>query len=229
MLTPLSVLIVDDNFEKEEYSKPYFPKDKFVLNFSTPELAINRVGSLNPKIVILKLVYQGSIEGVEICNSIRNNLGQQDTFIFFFSERVENYSKIAALNAGADYFFSVPLSKSLFQAQINSILRRYFLAGLNQKGSTKKKIVIDYERYLVLKNDDELILPKKEFEILSLLVSQPKKVFSRDEIKWEVWKKEPDEVRNRTIDVHIRKLREKIGENYIQTIKGVGYKYEVKK
>ncbi|MGY6562381.1 MAG: response regulator transcription factor [Luteibaculaceae bacterium] len=224
-----TVAIVDVNFDKEEYSKKYFPEEHYQCNFFFPsEDLINKLEVTEPDVIVLKLLYNETADGIEICKSIRASTLAHRPLILFFSSHTENYSKAAAINAGGDFFFSIPLSKTYFTAQIAAILKRFKSSIFKQSGGgiLKNQISIDLERYLVNTAQGEVSLPKKEFEILSLLMSEPRKVFTREDIKCSIWDKDPDLVRNRTIDVHIRKLREKIGDTNIQTIKGVGYKFE---
>jgi two-component system alkaline phosphatase synthesis response regulator PhoP len=152
----------------------------------------------------------------------------KNTLIMFLTARGEDYSQIAGLDAGADDYISKPIKPRVFVSRINALLRRYQTAQQPDKLSvTIEDLIIDPERYLVIRDDKEIILPRKEFELLLLLASKPNKVFNRDEIFARIWGNDVI-VGERTIDVHIRKLREKIGINNIKTVKGVGYKFEVK-
>jgi len=163
------------------------------------------------------------MDGIEVCETIRHIPELQHTLICFLTARSEDYSQIAGLEAGADDYISKPLKPKVLISRINALLRRK--TGTAELQDTTIGLVIDRERYLVKKDGKELHLPKKEFELLALLHSKPGKVFDRDEILERVWGSEIV-VGDRTIDVHVRKLREKIGDDYIKTIKGVGYKFE---
>ena len=221
------VVILDSEKDKVEYSSAYFLNNIFSCKFVEPQSDfLQKIVEEKPDLIVLRLLYANGKEGVEICTQLRLINSLENPIVIFISEHTENYSKVSALNAGADLFFTIPLSKSFFIAQINAFLKRFSIKDEPQD-ITSQEILIDFERYVVYLEKEEVILPKMEFEILSLLMSQPRKVFSRLEIKSQVWRKPPEQVRNRTIDVHIRKLREKLGEKYIKTVKGVGYKFEV--
>jgi two-component system alkaline phosphatase synthesis response regulator PhoP len=152
-----------------------------------------------------------------------------DTIIAFLTARSEDYSQIAGFEVGGDDYITKPIRPRVLTSRIGALLRR--TANFDQQQEEEDKIIkvadliIDKEKVLVYRNDESIVLPKKEFELLGLLVSKPGKVFSRDEIFSKIWGTDVI-VGNRTIDVHIRKLREKIGDDYIRTIKGIGYKFE---
>jgi two-component system alkaline phosphatase synthesis response regulator PhoP len=161
------------------------------------------------------------MDGMEVCESLRNTAGFENTLICFLTARNEDYSQVAGLDAGADDYISKPIKTRLLISRINALFRR------NRIETSEKSIsdlVINREKYVVEKAGVRIHLPKKEFDLLSLLMSRPDYVFERDYIMERVWGSEII-VGDRTIDVHIRKLREKIGETYIKTIKGVGYKF----
>lgn len=176
-----------------------------------------------PNLVITELELGGS-DGIDLCMELRENSLLDSTLLVMLTDRSENYAQIAALNAGADDYLIKPISARLLLSKVKSLLRRvtYYRQPTNQRVGN---LQVDRDRFMIIRNGEEIALPRKEFEILSLLVSKPKKVFSRDEIKNEVWEL-PQGVRSRTIDVHIRKLREKVGDHLIKTVKGVGYKLE---
>jgi len=165
------------------------------------------------------------MDGIEACQIIRKELQMYQPIIAFLTARAEDYAQIAGFEAGADDYISKPIRPRLLVTKLESLLRR--INPERPFESNALSIEIDRERYVVLINDKELNLPKKEFELLELLASRPGKVFNRDQILTLVWGNETI-VGERTIDVHIRKLREKIGENYIRTIKGVGYTFNEK-
>lgn len=144
--------------------------------------------------------------------------------IAFLTARNEDYSEISGLEAGADDYISKPVRPRVLISRIKALLRRKGKGG-SEPEEVKTSIVIDNSRYLAIKGEEEIVLPRKEFELLKLLLSEPGKVFLRNEILDKVWGTEVV-VGDRTIDVHIRKLREKIGDDYLVTVKGVGYKYE---
>jgi len=171
-----------------------------------------------PDIIILD-VMMPEIDGVETCIKLRENNLLSDTIITFLSARSEDYSHIAGLEAGADDYIYKPIKPRLLVTRIATLLKR----KRTQVNSSVEGIVIDKDKYVILVDDQKHHFPKKEFELLELLVSNPEHVFTREEIMNKVWGFDAV-VGDRTIDVHIRKLREKLGSSYIKTIKGVGYK-----
>jgi two-component system alkaline phosphatase synthesis response regulator PhoP len=168
------------------------------------------------------------MDGIETCAELRKLPRLNKTLIMFLTARSEDYSQIAGLDAGADDYISKPIKPRVFVSRINALLRRYQKEQEPDKKTINiEDLIIDEERYLVIKDENEIILPRKEFELLLLLASKPNRVFNRDEIFSRVWGSDVI-VGERTIDVHIRKLRQKIGIVNIKTVKGVGYKFEVK-
>ena len=167
-------------------------------------------------------VMMPNMDGIEACQIIRNDLHIEQPIIAFLTSRAEDYSQIAGFDAGADDYISKPVKPRVLVSRIKAMLRR--TASQRAQQEDVQGIFIDRERYVVKVEGEELNLPKKEFELLSLLTSQPGKVYTREIILSSVWGDEVV-VGDRTIDVHIRKLREKIGDDYIKTIKGVGYKF----
>jgi two-component system alkaline phosphatase synthesis response regulator PhoP len=189
--------------------------------------AVKIAKEVTPHIIVLDVMMPG-MDGIETCVELRKIPTLKNTLIMFLTARGEDYSQIAGLDAGADDYISKPIKPRVFVSRINALLRRYQSAQQPDKLSvTIEDLIIDPERYLVIRDDKEIILPRKEFELLLLLASKPNKVFNRDEIFARIWGNDVI-VGERTIDVHIRKLREKIGINNIKTVKGVGYKFEVK-
>lgn len=171
-----------------------------------------------PDIIILD-VMMPEMDGIETCIKLRENNLLAETIITFLSARSEDYSHIAGLEAGADDYIYKPIKPRLLVTRIASLLKR----RRKVENSTVEGIVIDKDKYVILVDDKKHHFPKKEFELLELLVSNPEHVFTREEIMNKVWGFDAV-VGDRTIDVHIRKLREKLGSTYIKTIKGVGYK-----
>jgi len=171
-----------------------------------------------PNIIILD-VMMPQMDGIETCIKLRENKLLSDTIITFLSARSEDYSHIAGLEAGADDYIYKPIKPRLLVTRIATLLKRTKTSVNN----SVEGIVIDKDKYIILVDDEKHHFPKKEFELLELLVSNPEHVFTREEIMNKVWGFDAV-VGDRTIDVHIRKLREKLGNNYIKTIKGVGYK-----
>ena len=162
------------------------------------------------------------MDGIEACQFIKTELNLKNTMISFLTSRTEDYSQIAGFQAGGDDYISKPIRPRLLISKIEALLKRHPL--INSE-TTNSKLVINRERFLVHLNGIELNLPKKEFELLEFLANSPGKVFSRDKILSTIWG-DDSIVGERTVDVHIRKLREKIGNDYIRTIKGVGYKFD---
>jgi len=167
------------------------------------------------------------MDGVEVCRQLRNKGEFENTVIAFLTAREEDYSQIAALDVGGDDYITKPIRPRVFVSRVKALLRRSDRVQVEETADIIRvgDLAIDREKVSVLKGERMIELAKKEFELLYLLVSKPGKVFSREEIFNKVWGTDVI-VGNRTIDVHIRKLREKIGDQYIKTIKGIGYKFE---
>ena len=178
----------------------------------------------HPHLIILD-VMMPDMDGIEACEILRNTKGLENTIITFLTARNEDYSQVAGFEAGADDYIAKPIKPKVLVIKVKALLRR--LKGedtVSEDIVTVGNIVINREEYKIINNGKELILPRKEFELLALLTSKPSKVFKREVILDRVWGNEVV-VGGRTIDVHIRKLREKIGEDHFKTIKGVGYKF----
>ena len=175
-----------------------------------------------PHLIILD-VMMPEMDGIEACEIIRKNPDLKDTIITFLTARGEDYSQVAGFDAGADDYITKPVKPKVLVSKVKALLRRF---KEDPKSKTVKigNLVIDRDEYKIILSGKEIILPRKEFELLSLLTSKPGKVFKRDEILGKVWGNEVI-VGGRTIDVHIRKLREKIGDDSFKTVKGVGYKF----
>ena len=178
-----------------------------------------------PHLIVLD-VMMPEMDGIETCRLIRENKELNDLLIVFLSARSEDYTQIAGFDSGADDYITKPIKPRVFISRIKALLRRL---GSSMPKTEKVlefgEIKVDLEKYLVFKSGKEIMLPKKEFKLLELLVSKPGKVFTREFILEKIWGDEVV-VGDRTIDVHIRKLREKLGEGNIRTVKGVGYKFE---
>lgn len=179
-----------------------------------------------PDLILLDVMMPG-MDGIETCDFIRKDPELKDTIIAFLTARGEDYSQVAGFEAGADDYITKPLKPKVLVSRLKALLRR---RATVEKSSEQKMqlgdLVIDTEQYHVELAGNILVLPRKEFELLSLLASKPGKVFSRDRIMDKIWG-DSVVVGGRTIDVHIRKIREKIGEERIKTVKGVGYKFEL--
>ena len=183
--------------------------------------AIKLAKSIKPDLIILD-VMMPEMDGIEACEIIRKDQVVGKTLITFLSARGEDYSQISALNAGADDYITKPIKPKVLLSKVKSLLRR--ISNDQNEIIEFKNLTIDKTGYRVFVEKNEISLPRKEFELLFLLASKPDKVFKRDFILESIWGKDVI-VGDRTIDVHIRKLRQKIGSSYLKTIKGVGYKF----
>lgn len=223
------ILIVDDDSDILEFLSYNFEKNNFevkTVNKSTE--ATETAKNFKPHLILLD-VMMPEINGIELCEQLRNNEETADTLIIILTARGEDYSQIAGLEAGADDYLVKPINYKVLISRVNALLRRKFVINKsvedNKSGSKiiLGDLLIDREKYLVKDNNRTINLPRKEFELLALLASNPGKVFTRSEIYDTIWG--DTIVGDRTIDVHILKLREKLGSRHIKTIKGVGYKF----
>lgn len=218
----VKVLIVDDEEDIRELLSYNLKKEGYeILTAENGEIGLKLMREHKPELIILDVMMPG-MDGIEVCEAIRHTPGFEQTLICFLTARNEDYSQIAGLDAGADDYVAKPVRPKVLISRINALLRRKGM--IKHETSEGKDLVINREKYIVEKNGEVIQLPRKEFELLALLASRPDHVFERDIILDKVWGSDIV-VGDRTIDVHIRKLREKIGEQYIKTIKGIGYKY----
>ncbi len=220
------ILIIDDEEDILEFLSYNLSKEEYVIETSTngPD-AILKAQDFAPDLIILDVMMPG-MDGIEVCSILRENADLKNTLIVFLTARSESFTEISAFDSGGDDFINKPIKPNVLKSRIKAILRRHFN---NQIGIQSEKLefgdlVIDFDRMQVIKKEKVIKLAKKEFELLALLASKPEKVFKRKNIMKKVWGSEII-VGDRTIDVHIRKLREKIGKEYIDTYKGVGYKF----
>ena len=185
--------------------------------------AVKSAKKITPNLILLDIMMP-EMDGIEACEKIRTVKSLENTLIAFLTARNEDYSHVAGFDAGADDYITKPIKPKVLISKVKSLLRR--LKAESQEDSSVKigDITINRDEYLIFKGDKKIFLPRKEFELFSLLTSKPGKVFKRETILDRVWGSEVV-VGGRTIDVHIRKLREKIGDNHFKTIKGVGYKF----
>lgn len=223
------ILIVDDEPDILEFLRYNLEKEGYqVLTSSDGEEGIKIAEQEHPNLIILDIMMP-KMDGVEVCRTLRSKPEFSKTIIAFLTAREEDYSQIAALEVGGDDYITKPIRPRVFLSRIKALIRRSDRApeGSVDAGDVIRfgELVIDREKVMVTRGNQAVELAKKEFELLNLLVSKPGKVFSREEIFNKVWGTDVI-VGNRTIDVHIRKLREKIGDDYIKTIKGIGYKFE---
>ncbi len=223
--TSRKVLLVDDEEDILELLR-YNLEREGILVFT----AVNGRDALKvakaerPDLVVLDIMMPG-MDGVEVCNELRKLSGLEETLILFLSARTEDYSHIAGYEAGADDYINKPVRPKVFVNKVQALLKRARGGHAASSIIESNGIRMDLERVIVSTGNEELKLPKKEFELLALLMSKPGKVFKRDEIYAQIWGNDVF-VGDRTIDVHIRKLREKIGDDRIGTVKGMGYKFE---
>ena len=217
-----SILIIDDEEDIRDILKYNLEKEGFIVDVaSNGEDGLLKIKSNIPDLLILDVMMPG-MDGIEVCELIRSTPEFNHIIICLLTARNEDYSQIAGLDSGADDYVSKPIKPRVLVSRINALLRRKGIVTLEKTVSTD--LVINREKYVVERNGEILHLPRKEFELLALLASRPHSVFERDVILETVWGTDII-VGDRTIDVHIRKLREKLGDNYITTVKGVGYKF----
>lgn len=223
----VKILIVDDEHDILEFLAYNLSKENFkVFTADNGTKAIQTAIKELPQLVILDIMMPEG-DGVEVCHKLRTMPEFNNTLIAFLTARNEDYSQIAGFEAGADDYITKPIRPRVFISRIKALLRRHKIVGDDIQDVILEvgNLRIDQEKVEVYKKDELIQLAKKEFELLTLLASKPGKVFTREEIFSKIWGSDVI-VGNRTIDVHIRKLREKIGENFIRTIKGIGYKFE---
>ncbi|MGK6352320.1 response regulator transcription factor [Parapedobacter sp. DT-150] len=220
------ILVVDDEPDIVELIAYNLKREGYqVYTASNGQEAVSTAKKIMPDLIILD-VMMPKMDGIEACRIMRAMPEFKSTFMVFLTARSEEYSEIAGFNVGADDYIAKPIKPRALLSRINAILRRN--AQSEELPNDKLEIsnlVIDREAFLVFKNGEKIVLAKKEFELLYLLASKPGKVYTREVILKNIWE-DSVVVTNRTIDVHIRKLREKIGETYVSTVKGVGYKFE---
>ena len=218
------VLIVDDEKDILEFVGYNLENEGYVVEKASngqDALKINK--SFKPDIIILD-VMMPELDGIETCYQIKQDTSINDPKIIFLTARNEDYSEISGLEAGADDYISKPVRIRVLLSRIKAILRRGTVESDSKPQVVFGDFVLDWEKYVVIKNGEERTLPRKEMELFGLLFSAPGKVFDRETIMKRVWGSEVV-VGDRTIDVHIRKLREKFGEEHFETVKGVGYKF----
>lgn len=221
----IKILLVDDEPDILEIVGYNLSSVGYKLSTASNGLeAIKKAKKIIPDLIILD-VMMPEMDGIEACEVLRSVPELKHTVITFLTARGEDYSQLAGFEAGSDDYITKPIKPKLLLSKVKSLLRRSTTLVPPQSSLLKVGgLSIDREAYKVLLNNKEIVLPRKEFELLSLLVSNPNKVFKREEILDKVWGSEVV-VGGRTIDVHIRKLREKIGDKSFKTIKGVGYKF----
>lgn len=216
------ILVTDDDDDIRELLNYNLTKEGYeVKTASNGEDCIKSIEKEKPDLILLDIMMPG-MDGIEVCEIIKQNHINKDILICFLTARFEDYSQIAGLEAGADDYINKPIKPKLLLSKISAILRRKQIYSSSEKSNAGIKI--NREKYLVECDGSEKILPRKEFELLALLMLKPGAVVKREEILENVWGTDII-VGDRTIDVHIRKIRSKIGNDRIQTIKGIGYKF----
>lgn len=222
------ILIVDDEPDIRELIEYNLKKEGYqVFTASNGQEAVAEAKRVLPDLIILDIMMP-KMDGIEACRILRGMNEFKNTFMVFLTARSEEYSEIAGFNVGADDYIAKPIKPRALTSRINAILRRNVQSDIESDNKLEiGDLVIDREAFLVYQGGERVVLAKKEFELLYLLASKPGKVFTREVILKNIWE-DSVVVTNRTIDVHIRKLREKLGDNYVSTVKGVGYKFELK-
>ena len=224
-----TILLVDDEKDILEFLSYNLRHEGFhITTASNGREAVSAAVETSPDLILMD-VMMPEMDGIQACEEIRTMKHLEHTLLAFLTARGEDYSQIAGFEAGGDDYITKPIKPKVLISRVKALLKRRGISIEKEVSGSPVKIVsgdlvIDKERYLVVKKGKEITLPRKEFELLFLLISKPEKVFTREEIFDRVWGANIV-VGDRTIDVHIRKLREKLGSKYIHTVKGIGYKY----
>ncbi|HMU68519.1 MAG TPA: response regulator transcription factor [Chitinophagales bacterium] len=221
----IRILIVDDEpdiLEVIEYN--LLKEDYQVIKAFNGREALEKARVEKPNLILLDIMMP-EMDGIEVCRELRSNHAFDNTLIAFLTARNEDFTQVQGFDVGADDYITKPIKPRLLVSRIKALLRRTGSADQNHEQVSYGDISIDEEKYLVYVKGKPISLAKKEFELIQLLVSRPGKVFTRQEIFNKIWGMDVI-VGDRTIDVHIRKIREKVGEDYIKTIKGIGYKFD---
>jgi len=220
-----NILLVDDEEDILDFVGYNLRKEGFTVNTSLNGRDALKLAKTNiPHLILLDLMMP-EMDGIETCQELKRFPELKDTIIVFFTARSEDFTQILGLDAGADDYITKPIKPSVLISKVNSLLRRIPVQEADSTVFQAGDITIDREKYLVTIEGKEIQLARKEFELLSILAAKPGKVFTREDILMRVWDDDVV-VGERTIDVHIRKIREKTGTDHIKTIKGVGYKFD---
>lgn len=225
----IKILLVDDEKDILEIMSYNLKREGYdVYTARDGQAAINKALDIEPHLIVLDIMMPG-MDGITACQEMRKHDALKKSVIIFLTARNEDFAQIAALESGGDDFISKPITPKVFLAKVKTYLRRFTTEEAQNSAMLLEfdGLVINFERYIVIREGHEILLPRKEFELLALLASKPGKVFTREEIFSKVWGNDIV-VGDRTIDVHIRKIREKIGLSLIRTVKGVGYTFEMK-
>lgn len=219
----IKILLVDDEPDILEIVGYNLTNEGYQISTAKNGVeAIEIAKKIRPHLILMD-VMMPEMDGIEACEKIREIEGFGEVIIAFFTARGEDYSQLAGFDAGADDYITKPVKPKVLISKVKSLLRRLKTSNFDNL-IVVSNITINREKYIVTVNNNDISLPRKEFELLYLLISKPGKVFKRETILNEVWGSEVV-VGGRTIDVHIRKLREKLGDHHFKTIKGVGYKF----
>jgi two-component system alkaline phosphatase synthesis response regulator PhoP len=219
-----TILLVDDEADILEFLSYNLRKEGYkVFTATDGEEGVRMTQQIQPSLILMDIMMP-KMDGIEACQFIRKDLNLQQPIIAFLTSRAEDYAQIAGFEAGADDYITKPIRPRLLISKVESLLRRLSNSIAASAIESTSNLIIEREKFSVQLDGNKIILPKKEFELLELLSSRPGKVFNREQILNIVWGNETV-VGERTIDVHIRKLREKLGDAYIRTIKGVGYTF----
>jgi two-component system alkaline phosphatase synthesis response regulator PhoP len=222
-----TILLVDDEKDILEFLQYNLEREGYKVFVANDGLeGVEMAQKVSPDLILMD-VMMPRMDGIEACQTIRQDLQLNSPLIAFLTSRAEDYSQVAGFEAGADDYITKPIRPRLLVSKVEALLRRAGRITGTEAEIKTSSITVNREKFLVFLNDEEIQLPKKEFELIELLASRPGKVFTREQILTTVWGDETI-VGERTIDVHIRKLREKLGESYIRTIKGVGYTFSEK-
>jgi len=223
----IHILLVDDEQDIIDFLQYNLEREGYYVHTAmNGQQAVDLFQKIKPAMIIMD-VMMPVMDGIEACYAIRKLTTFPQPIIAFLTSRAEDYSQVAGFEAGADDYISKPIRPRLLISKVEALLRRIKVETVANKIIEVGNVKVDRDRYIVVTAENEIQLPKKEFELLELLLSRPQKVFTREEILSTVWGNETI-VGERTIDVHIRKLREKLGDDYIRTIKGIGYTFNEK-
>ncbi|WP_412986830.1 response regulator transcription factor [Pontimicrobium sp. IMCC45349] len=220
----IKILLVDDEPDILEIVGYNLSNEGYrVITAENGLEGVKKAKKEKPQLIILD-VMMPEMDGIEACEQIRSIPELKDSIVTFLTARGEDYSQVAGFEAGADDYITKPIKPKVLVSKVKALLRRFKEEQVQEDVLKIGNLIINRDEYKILLNGNEIVLPRKEFELLSLLTSKPGKVFKREEILDKVWGNEVV-VGGRTIDVHIRKLREKIGDDSFKTVKGVGYKF----
>ena len=225
MLSKGKILLVDDEEDILEFLSYNLKKEGFQIETANNGItALKKLNRFNPELIILD-VMMPEMNGIEVCENIRNDEKNDEVLILFLTARSEDYSELAGFSAGADDYITKPIKPKLLVSRVNAILKRKRKTRQTDAHISIGEIQIDKSKHKLLYLGKEIYLARKEFNLLYYLMTIPGKVFTREEIITTIWKDAV--VGDRTIDVHIRKIREKIGNHHIKTVKGIGYKFDI--